>query len=136
MRPTDSTIFMGGCLIERDDCLRFVDTIGISSKLDHLRNVSRAVLLSSLTTLDLRTIGLNKHQLHGIENTRTNIETIKLYRCIIEDTSVGDFFASCPKLKCLRFHSGRFESTAANDSLFQRTYSTLERFEYDIGFGN
>lgn len=44
----------------------------------------------------------------------------------IRDSSVGEFLASCPKLKCLRLCYVKFRSPEVFDSLYQRTYPSLK----------
>lgn len=124
-----SEFLIGGHQVERDDFLRFIDTIKIKNELEHLRNPSRMNLLRSLTTLRLYHISLNEHKLHGFENIQTKIETVRLNACTIDDNSVGEFLASCSKLKCLRLSHVNFKSEMAKVSLFQRTYTMLNHFK-------
>lgn len=93
--------------------------------MSHLGSIG---LLASLTTLRLQNISLNEYQLRGLGNIKINIETIELIECSIDDSSVGEFFASCPKLKSLRIGHINFKSSEVMASLFQRIYPMLEYF--------
>lgn len=116
--------------IEGHDFLRFIDTVRIRDKLEHLRIASSIGVLGSLTTLRLYDIILSEHKLYGLEHIQSTIETIDLSYCDIIDYAVGEFLASCPKLKSLRINWVDFKSATTKTSLFQHTYPMLEYFEY------
>lgn len=116
--------------MDRVDFLRFIDTIVIEHQLDHLRTAANQDLLNSLTTLQLVEVNLSEQHLRGLENIQANIDTIVLVRCTLEDDSLGEFLALCPKLKSLRLYSANFKSPMVKSNLLERTYPTLDHVQY------
>lgn len=84
-------------------------------------------LLGSVTTLDLSGVILNENAIGNFEeNLLRNIESVRLWNFKIMNASVGHFLVSCPKLKSLKVD----DFSLAAGSILQRTYSTLEHFDY------
>lgn len=113
--------------LERDDFVRFIDTVRVSRDFQYLQRFSNKNLLRSLTTLCLDSVDINQNEIHGLTNVLNNIETIEIWDA--KDNAMGQFLVSCPKLKCLRIGMLNFYSNSAENSIFQHVYPMLTDFQ-------
>lgn len=117
--------------LERDDFLRFVDTLLFYYRMEDLRRYSSENVLGSLTTLQLYNVVLNENESHGCENALKNIATILLADCTIGDNFANEFLKACPKLKSLQMRGVNFKQLG----LFRHKYPGLEHFEITFYIG-
>lgn len=119
------------CAFDRQDFLRYVDTVQINGQMEDLEQFPYVNLYDSITSLQL-CFFCTEEFASGFENiSNGNIECVELYRCSIQCDLYEIFLKNCPKLQHLRIDKTYFEPISGGiKSIFDHNYPALQRLQY------